>query len=92
LPRIRILTAGTWTVTAGPGGHAKLDIASAGPLTTLVAGTSVTLNGPNAGFTNLRGLRTIDTGASLSLLGAESFTTAGALTDKGNVTLAPAAC
>jgi hypothetical protein len=83
------LTGGAWTVTGGPGAHAKLDITSAGRLTTLGAGSTVTLNGPNAVFTNLQGLRTINTGASFSLLGGEAFTTAGALTNKGTLLLAP---
>jgi uncharacterized repeat protein (TIGR03803 family) len=85
----KTLTGGTWMVTAGPGVHAKLDITSVGHLTTLGAGATVTLTGPNAAFTNLLGLRTIDTGANLSLLGGEAFTTAGALTNKGSLLLAP---
>jgi uncharacterized repeat protein (TIGR03803 family) len=85
----KTLMGGVWTVTGGPGVHAKLDITSVGHLTTLGAGSTVTLNGPNAGFTNLLGLGTIDTGATFSLLGAEAFTTTGALTNKGSLLLAP---
>jgi uncharacterized repeat protein (TIGR03803 family) len=83
------LTGGTWTVTAGSGVNAKLDITSAGRVTTLGAGSTVTLNGPSAAFTNLQGLRTIVTGANLSLLGSAAFTTAGSLTNKGSLLLAP---
>jgi uncharacterized repeat protein (TIGR03803 family) len=85
----KTLSAGTWTVSAGPGIHVKLDITSAGRLTTLGAGSIVTLDGLHASFTNLHGLDMIDTGASFSLLGGGAFTTAGALTNQGSVLLAP---
>jgi uncharacterized repeat protein (TIGR03803 family) len=86
----KTLTAGAWDVTGTGTVHAKLDITSAGSLTTLGAGAQVTLDGANATFTNLRGLRTIDKGAGLSLLGGAAFTTMGTLTDKGALTLGPA--
>jgi uncharacterized repeat protein (TIGR03803 family) len=80
------LTAGAWTVSGG----STLDITSAGSLTTLGAGMQITLDGANATFTNLRGLRAIDKGAGLNLLGGASLTTRAALTDRGAVTLGPA--
>jgi uncharacterized repeat protein (TIGR03803 family) len=81
----RTLTAGAWTVS----GSSTLDITSAGSLSTLGAGTQVTLDGANATFTNLRGLRTIDKGAGLSLLGGASLPTRAALTNRGALTLGP---
>jgi uncharacterized repeat protein (TIGR03803 family) len=81
----RTLTAGAWTVS----GSSTLDITSTS-LTTLGAGTQITLDGANATFTNLRGLRTIDKGAGLSLLGGASLTTRAALTNRGALTLGPA--
>jgi uncharacterized repeat protein (TIGR03803 family) len=84
----KTLTAGAWTVTGSSTVPAKLDIASAGRLTTLGAGAQVTLDGVNTSFTNLTGLTTIAKGAAFSLLGGQSFTTAGALTNKGSLTLA----
>jgi uncharacterized repeat protein (TIGR03803 family) len=81
----RTLTAGAWTVS----GSSTLDITSAS-LSTLGAGTQVTLDGANATFTNLRGLRAIDKGAGLSLLGGASLITRAALTDRGALTLGPA--
>jgi uncharacterized repeat protein (TIGR03803 family) len=85
----KTLTAGTWTVTGSATVHSKLDITSAGHLTTLGAGAQATLDGLNTSFTNLSGLTTIATGASFSLLGGQSFTTTGALSNKGSLTLAP---
>jgi uncharacterized repeat protein (TIGR03803 family) len=83
------LTGGTWTVAGGTTGHAKLDITSAARLTTLGSGVAVTLSGPNAIFSNLSGLTTIDHGGSFSLLGGQSFTTTRALTNKGSLTIGP---
>jgi uncharacterized repeat protein (TIGR03803 family) len=85
----RTLTAGTWTVTGSPTVHATLDITSAGRLATLGSAAHVTLDGLNTSFTNLSGLATINKGASFSLLGGQSFSTTGALTDKGGLTLGP---
>jgi uncharacterized repeat protein (TIGR03803 family) len=85
----KTLAGGIWTISGSSTVHAKLDITSAGSFTTLGAGAQVTLDGLHTGFTNLKGLRTIDAGASFSLLGGQSFTTAGALTNKGSLTLAP---
>jgi uncharacterized repeat protein (TIGR03803 family) len=81
------LTGGAWTVLGSPTVHSKLTITSAGGFSTLGTATQVTLRGPNATFSNLRRLRTIDTGASFSLFGGQSFTTIGALTDEGGLTL-----
>jgi hypothetical protein len=83
------LTGGTWMVTGLAGVPAQLDVTSVGDLTTLGAGCTVTLNGPDAGFGNLQGLSAIDTGANFSLLGGQAFTTAGSLTSNGRVVLAP---
>jgi hypothetical protein len=81
------LKGGAWTVTGSSTVTAQLDITSAGSLTTLGARTTVTLNGLNTSFTNLSGLSTIAAGASFSLLGGQSFTTTGALTNHGSLTL-----
>jgi hypothetical protein len=83
------LTAGSWTVTGSATVTSTLDIASAGSLTTLGSGATVTLNGLNTTFSNLGGLSTIDSGAGFSLLGGQSFTTSGALTNAGVLTLGP---
>jgi uncharacterized repeat protein (TIGR03803 family) len=83
------LTAGSWTVAGNSTVHSKLDITSAGRLTTLGSGAAVTLSGLNTTFTNLRGLTTIDTGASFSLFDGQSFTTLRALRNKGDLRLGP---
>jgi uncharacterized repeat protein (TIGR03803 family) len=83
------LTAGTWNVAATSTVHSTLNITSAGGLATLGSAAQVTLTGLNSAFSNLSGLSTIASGASLSLLGGSSFTTAGALTNNGNLTLSP---
>jgi autotransporter family porin len=83
------LTAGTWTAEGSATVHSKLDITSAGRLTTLGSAAAVTLSGLNTTFTNLRGLTTIDAGASFSLLGSQSFTTLRALRNEGSITLGP---
>jgi uncharacterized repeat protein (TIGR03803 family) len=85
----KTLTAGTWTVAGSAKVTATLDVTSAGKLTTLGGAAAVTLNGQGSAFTNLSGLSTIAKGASFSLLGGQSFTTAGALTDRGSLTLGP---
>jgi uncharacterized repeat protein (TIGR03803 family) len=83
------LTAGTWVVVGSSKVHSKLDITSATGFTTIGSKAGVTLSGLNTTFTNLTGLTTIAQGGSFSLLGGQSFTTAGALTDKGLLTLSP---
>jgi uncharacterized repeat protein (TIGR03803 family) len=83
----KALTAGVWTVAGSSTVHSKLEITSTGRLTTLSDSASVSLFGVNTTFANLQGLRTIAKGASFSLLGGQSLTTAGALTDKGTLTL-----
>jgi hypothetical protein len=83
------LTAGTWDVTGSSTVHATLDITSAGSLSTLGSAAQVTLSGPNSNFSNLSGLSTIASGASFSLLGGRSFSTTGALTNDGSLTLSP---
>jgi uncharacterized repeat protein (TIGR03803 family) len=83
------LTAGRLTVFGSATLPGTLDITSAGSLTTLGAGVKVTLKGPRATFTNLSGLATIDRGARFSLLRGQSFTTTGALTNDGRLTLSP---
>jgi uncharacterized repeat protein (TIGR03803 family) len=82
------LKAGHWRVTGSSKAAATLDITSAGGLTTLGAGATVTL-GPNATFSSLSGLATIDNGATLSLLDGQSFTDTAALTNNGALTLSP---
>jgi uncharacterized repeat protein (TIGR03803 family) len=84
------LTGGAWAVSGSAKVHSTLDITSAASLTTLGTGAQVTLNGLNTSFANLSGLATIDKGAGFSLLGGQGFTTAGALTDKGSLTLGAA--
>jgi hypothetical protein len=81
------LTAGAWTVTGSSKVHATLDITSAGSLNTIGNGAQVTLDGLNTTFTNVSGLATVAKGGSFSLVGGQSFTTAGALTDQGSLTL-----
>lgn len=83
------LTAGKWIVNGGAHTTSTLDLTSAGTLSELSSPVSVTLNGLNTTFTNLSGLATIDQGATFSLLGGQAFTTAGALTDNGSLTIGP---
>jgi uncharacterized repeat protein (TIGR03803 family) len=83
------LKAGHWKVTGSAAVAATLDITSAGNFTTLGARAAVTLDGPNTTFTNLISLTTIKQGGRFTLLGGQSFTTAGALTNNGSVTLSP---
>jgi hypothetical protein len=83
------LNAGRWTVTGSATVHSTLDITSASTLTTLGSTAKVTLSGLNTAFTNLSGLTTINKGGSFSLLGGQSFTTTGALTNKGRLILSP---
>jgi uncharacterized repeat protein (TIGR03803 family) len=83
------LKAGHWKVVGSAAVAATLDITSAGNFTTLGARATVTLNGPNTTLTNLSSLTTIKQGGRFTLLGGQSFTTAGVLTNNGNVTLGP---
>jgi hypothetical protein len=85
----KTLRAGHWFVTSTPMVAAVLDITSAGNITSLGAGATVTLSGPRTAFGNLTFLSTIDHGARFSLLGGLSFAVAGALTNGGELTLSP---
>jgi autotransporter-associated beta strand protein len=82
-----VLTGGTWFV--GP--NSTLDITSAGNINTIGSGASVTLDGPNAVFTNMSSsLSAINSGGSLTLLGGESYQgPTGGFTNNGNLTLGP---
>jgi hypothetical protein len=84
------LTAGTWTVAGSSTVHSTLDITSAGTFTTIGSKARVTLSGVNTSFTNLSGLTTIAKGGQFSLLKGQFFTTSGALTNRGMLTLGPA--
>jgi uncharacterized repeat protein (TIGR03803 family) len=81
------LRGGHWRVTGTPTAPATLDITSAGRFTTLGAGATVALTGRQASFTNLIGLATIKQGGHFTLLGGQSFSTPGALTNNGDVTV-----
>jgi hypothetical protein len=83
------LKAGHWIVIGTSTVHSTLDITSAGNFTTLGAGANVSLSGHHTTFTNLSGLTTINQGGRFTLLGGQSFTTAGALTNNGELTLGP---
>jgi fibronectin-binding autotransporter adhesin len=83
------LAGGTWSVFGSATVHASLTFLSVGDLTALGPGTSVTLNGPNTDFSNLHKLNTIQAGASFSLLGGQSLTLPGRLTNSGTLTLSP---
>jgi uncharacterized repeat protein (TIGR03803 family) len=83
----KTLKAGTWTVAGSATVKSKLDITSAASFTDLGSAVQVTLSGPGATFSNLRGLRMIDPGALFNLLGGQAFATAGALTNKGILTV-----
>jgi formylmethanofuran dehydrogenase subunit C len=76
------LTAGTWNV--GP--SSNLNFAAGSKITSL-AGAQVTLNGVNSNFAALASLSSIAHGSSLSLLGGQSFTTAGNFTNNGTLTV-----
>jgi hypothetical protein len=83
------LTAGTWTVTGSSKVHSTLDITSAGTFTTIGSAARVTLSGLNTTFTNISGLSTIQKGGHFTLAAGQSFTTTGALTDNGSISLSP---
>jgi hypothetical protein len=83
------LTGGSWTVLGSATVSSTLDITSAGALTDIGAGASVTLNGLNTTFSNLSGLSTITAGGSFTLAGNQSFTTSGDLSNSGHLTLSP---
>jgi hypothetical protein len=78
------LTGGTWTV----GANSNLNFAAGSHITAL-AGANVTLSGSNSNFAALANLDTVGSTSSFSLLGGRSFTTAGALTNGGSITLSP---
>jgi hypothetical protein len=82
------LNAGRWTVKGSARVSATLDITS-DSFSTIGSTAEVTLNGPNATFTNLAGLTTIAAGGGFTLAGSQSFTAAGALTDNGTLILSP---
>jgi uncharacterized repeat protein (TIGR03803 family) len=81
------LRGGHWRVNGTATVSATLDITSAGSFTTLGAGATVVLTGRQASFTNLIGLATIKQGGHFTLLGGQSFSTPGALTNYGDVTV-----
>lgn len=81
------LAAGTWQATGTKTVAAALDITSARGLTTIGAKATVALYGPNSTFTNLAALTTNQ--GSFSLLGGQSFTTAGKFTNSSKLTLGP---
>jgi uncharacterized repeat protein (TIGR03803 family) len=85
----KTLKGGHWSVIGSPAVPATLDITSAANFTTLGFGAAVMLNGPNSVFANLSALATLNKGTRFSLLGGQSFTTAGALTNNGHLTLSP---
>jgi hypothetical protein len=82
-----VLTAGTWTVMGNPSVRSKLRFSSTGYIRGIAGTANVTLSGANASFGNLAGLDRIGSGASLTLLQGQSFTTTGALTNRGKLTL-----
>jgi hypothetical protein len=75
------LTGGTWKILDG----ATLDLVSAPNLASNSA--NVVLEGPGSTFAKLGSLA--NNAGSLSLLGGRDFTTAGALTNTGSVTVGP---
>jgi hypothetical protein len=77
------LAAGNWQVMS----TSTLDLTSAGNLNTIGTQASVTLNGPNSAFINLAALASNQ--GSFRLLGGQSFTTVGSLTNSGELTLSP---
>jgi hypothetical protein len=81
------LTAGAWQVLS-TNVESPLTIASANStIATLGPRATVVLSGPNARFTNLGGLATNQ--GRFSVLGGQIFTTAGNLSDSGELTLGP---
>jgi hypothetical protein len=81
-----VLTGGSWTAVGSSTVASTLDISSAN-FSTIGLGASVTLNGPNSSFSNLSNL-SVNQG-SFSLLGGQSFATAGNFTNSGSLTLSP---
>jgi hypothetical protein len=82
------LEAGTWSVTGSATVQSTLEFASPASLSAIGLGAAVTLSGPNSGFANLAGIGS--NAGNFSLSGGQSFTTAGALTNSGTVTLGAA--
>jgi hypothetical protein len=80
------LTGGSWVVNSTPTAFANLEIVSAGTLNT-IGRAAVTLSGGSSFFTNISGLSNILAGGRFTLLGGQSFTTFGALTNAGSITL-----
>jgi hypothetical protein len=84
------LTVGSWAAFGRANLAATLSIGSAGSIDTIGTKASVTLSGPNSFFTNINGssgLANIMAGGSFSVLGGQSFTTAGNLSNAGSVIL-----
>jgi hypothetical protein len=81
-----VLTGGSWTAASNSTVAATLDISSAS-FTTIGLGASVTLNGPNASFSNLSGLNANQ--GTFMLSGGASFATAGSFSNSGSLTLSP---
>jgi hypothetical protein len=81
-----VLTGGSWTAASTSRVAATLDISSAS-FTTIGLGASVTLKGPNAGFSNLSGL-TANQGTFM-ICGGASFATPGSFSNSGRLTLSP---
>jgi hypothetical protein len=80
-----ILEAGTWDIVRTPTVASTLDFAAPANLSGIGLGASVTLNGPNSAFTNLATI-TSNSG-SFILAGGTGFTTSGAFSNSGVLTL-----
>jgi hypothetical protein len=80
------LTAGNWSVLSSASTGATLDITS-GNFATIGSGATVTLSGGNATFSNLTNLASVAAGGAFSLLLGQGFSTAGAFTNSGTLTL-----
>jgi Hyphally regulated cell wall protein N-terminal len=80
-----VLTGGAWSVVDATGAGAGLVISSAGGITTIGPGVSVTLDGPGTYFANLASL-SVNEGAFF-LLGGQAFETQGSLANYGTIYL-----
>jgi hypothetical protein len=81
-----VLTGGSWTAASTATTASTLDISSA-TFTTIGISASVTLSGPNSGFSNLSGLSANQ--GTVNLSGGASFATASNFTNSGSMTLSP---
>jgi hypothetical protein len=79
------LTGGTWSVVNATGDGSVLTISSAGAITTIGPGASVTLDGRYTTFTNLASLSAND--GTFRLLDGQSFQTQGSLGNYGTIDL-----